>query len=190
MPAALDAEALLARARTSRAELRALQSGVDRSTLEADAAKRARRPAPLLSGGMKRADTGIERQRGGVFGLSVAVPLFDTGARDAARWTAQGARLAAERTAIELQVRADIMRSVEALTLRQQAVASAAEDPLGADLVTTAVVAYREGEVGIVVLLDAVRTASRARIRDLERRLDLRLAQIALERAVGEVLWP
>jgi outer membrane protein TolC len=51
-------------------------------------------------------------------------------------------------------------------------------------------VAYREGEIGIVVLLDAVRAASRARLRDLERRLDVRLAEIALERAVGERLWP
>jgi outer membrane protein TolC len=56
--------------------------------------------------------------------------------------------------------------------------------------VTTAEVAYREGEIGVAALLDAVRTASRARLRDLERRLDLRLAEIALERAVGEGLWP
>lgn len=52
------------------------------------------------------------------------------------------------------------------------------------------VVAYREGEVGILELLDAVRTSSRARIRNVEIRLDARLAQIALERAVGDVLWP
>jgi len=44
--------------------------------------------------------------------------------------------------------------------------------------------------VGILVLLDAVRTASRARMRDIEMRLDVRLAQVALERAVGEGLWP
>ena len=63
-------------------------------------------------------------------------------------------------------------------------------DTLGTELMSTAEVAYREGDVGILVLLDAVRTASRARMRDLERRLDVGLAQIALERAVGEVLWP
>jgi outer membrane protein TolC len=40
------------------------------------------------------------------------------------------------------------------------------------------------------MLLDAARTSSRARMRDLERRLDVRLAEIALERAVGEGLWP
>jgi outer membrane protein TolC len=39
-------------------------------------------------------------------------------------------------------------------------------------------------------LLDAVRTAARARNRIIDVRLDTRLAQIALERAVGDTLWP
>ncbi len=186
----LDREALVTRARATRAELRALQAGLDRSALEADAARRSRWPAPVVSGGLKRADTEVERERGGVFGLNVAVPLFDTGGREAARWTAEGARIAAERTALEQQVRADVVRAAEALALRQQAIADAGDDAVAAELVTTADVAYREGEIGIVALLDAVRTASRARMRDLERRLDVRLAEIALERVVGERLWP
>lgn len=187
--APLDREALLTRARASRAELRALQFGLDRSALEADAARRSRWPAPVVSGGLKRADV-VDRERGAVFGLNVAIPLFDAGGRDVARWTAEGTRIAAERTAIEQQVRAEVARAAEALALRQQAIADAGDDAVAAELVTTAEVAYREGEIGIVVLLDAVRTASRARMRDLERRLDVRLAEIALERAVGEVLWP
>ncbi len=186
----LDREALVTRARASRAELRALQYGLDRSVLEADAARRSRWPAPVVSGGLKRADTDVERERGGVFGLNVSVPLFDTGRRDATRWTAEGARITAERTAIEQQVGAEVERAAEALALRQRAVAEAGDDAVATELVTTAEVAYREGEIGIVVLLDAVRTASRARMRDLERQLDLRLAEIALERAVGERLWP
>ena len=51
-------------------------------------------------------------------------------------------------------------------------------------------VAYREGEVGILELLDAARTAARAKSRGIEARLEARLAEIALEYAVGEVLWP
>jgi outer membrane protein TolC len=56
--------------------------------------------------------------------------------------------------------------------------------------VQIAEVAYREGEAGILELLDAVRTAARASNRSLDLRLDARLAQIALERAVGDRLWP
>lgn len=183
-------EALVARTQASRAELRALQFGLDRTALEADAAKRSRWPSPVVSGGLKRADTGVETATGGVVGLNLAIPLFDAGAREAARWTAEGARMMAERTALEQQVRAEVTRAAEALALRQQALAGAGDDAVAAELVTTAEVAYREGEIGIVALLDAVRTASRARMRDLDRRLDVRLAEIALERAVGERLWP
>ena len=91
--ALLDTEALVTRARATRAELRALQFGLDRSAFEADAARRARWPAPVVSGGLKRADTDVERERGGVFGLNLTIPLFDTGGRDAARWMAEGARI-------------------------------------------------------------------------------------------------
>ncbi len=182
--------ALVARARAARPELRALQSRLERSVLEADAARRARRPAPVLTGGLKRADNEGARERGGVFGLNLTVPLFDAGSREAARWTAEGARISAERAAIEHEIRADILRAAEALRLRQRALTAAGDDAVASELVATAEVAYREGEIGIVALLDAVRTASRARLRDLERRMDVRLAEIALERAVGEGLRP
>ena len=186
----LAVEALSARAQSTRAELRALKLSGDRAAREAEAARRARWPVPVVSGGLKRADNEGERERGGVFGVALAVPLFDSGSREAARWIAEEARVAAERAAIEQHVRAEILRAVEALARREQALASAGSDRLAAELVATAEVAYREGEVGILALLDAVRTASRARMRDIEMRLDARLAQAALERAVGEVLWP
>lgn len=185
-----DQQVLVARTRAGRAELRALQFGLDRAALEADAAKRSRWPSPVVSGGLKRADTGVATATGGVMGLNLSIPLFDTGGREVARWTAEGARIAAERTALEQQVLAEVARAAEALAIRRQAMAGAGDGAVAEELVATAEVAYREGEIGIVALLDAVRTASRARMRDLERRLDVRLAEVALERAVGERLWP
>jgi outer membrane protein, heavy metal efflux system len=182
-------ETLVTRATSSRAELRALQLSAERATLEAEAARKARWPAPTVFGGLKRADTDKGRENGGVFGISLAVPLFDTGGRDAAHWTAERTRAEAERASIEHEIRREIVRASEALTLRQDALtqdeASAADD-----LTRIAEVAYREGDVGILELLDAIRTASRARLRTIDLRLDARLAQIALERAVGELLWP
>jgi outer membrane protein, heavy metal efflux system len=182
-------EALVARATSSRAELRALTSAGTRAELEAQAARRARLPAPTLFGGLKRADDASGRESGGVFGLNVSIPLFDSGGREAARWAAERAFVDAERTAVEEQIRAEIARDSEALALRQQALA---DDQVGAgdELMRIAEVAYREGDVGILELLDAVRTSARARIRTIDIRLDARLAQIALERAVGDVLWP
>ena len=56
--------------------------------------------------------------------------------------------------------------------------------------VTMADVAYREGDIGIVTLLDALRTSARSQSRDIDMQLEARLAQVALERALGGVLWP
>src|SRR5688572_244131 len=188
-PAPVAADALIARATSTRAELRALQHLAERATLEADAARRARLPSPNLFGGVKRADDASGRQTGGVFGVSVSVPVFDTGGRESARWAAEHARVEAERASIEYRIRSEIIGASDVLSMRQAALS---QDEQGAadELAQIAVVAYREGEVGILELLDAVRTASRARIRSIELRLDARLAQIALERAVGDILWP
>jgi cobalt-zinc-cadmium efflux system outer membrane protein len=182
-------EILMARARSTRAELRALERAGSRADFEAQAARRARRPAPTVFGGLKRADDESGRVRGGVFGVNVSLPLFDTGSRDAARWAAERTRVDAERAALEEQIRSEITRGSEALTLRN---AAAFEDQqaAGDDLMRIAEVAYREGEVGILELLDAVRTASRARTRTIDIQLEVRLAEIALERALGDVLWP
>ncbi|CAN5690739.1 hypothetical protein BH18ACI5_BH18ACI5_22790 [soil metagenome] len=187
--APMPVETLMTRAASSRAELRALQRFAERAALESDATRRARLPAPTLFGGLKRADVESGRERGGVFGLSVSVPLFDAGQRDAARWAAERARVNAQRASIELQSRSEIVRASDALSLRQAAV-SEDQEAAGDELTRIAEVAYREGEVGILELLDAVRTASRARTRSIDLRLQARLAQIALERAVGDVLWP
>ena len=182
-------DTLTTRATSSRAELRALQLSAERAALEAEAARKARWPAPTVFGGLKRADTDQGRESGAVFGVSVAVPLFDSGGRESARWDAERIRAEAERGAIEHQIRREIARACDALALRQDALtqdeASAADD-----LTRIADVAYREGDVGILELLDAVRTASRARLRTIDLKLDARLAQIALERAVGDRLWP
>jgi cobalt-zinc-cadmium efflux system outer membrane protein len=188
-PVSDSVDALMTRAVSTRAELRALQRSADRADLESQAARRARLPAPTLFGGLKRADTESGRDNGGVFGVSLSLPLFDDGDREAARWAAERARVEAARASIEREIRTEIARASEALALRQAAVSEDSEGA-GDELTRIAAVAYREGEVGILELLDAARTASRARIRSIELRLDVRLAQIALERAVGDVLWP
>jgi cobalt-zinc-cadmium efflux system outer membrane protein len=187
-PAPTSADALIARAVSARAELRALQRSAERANLESEAARRARLPVPTLFGGLKRADDVSGRDRGGVFGVSVSLPVFDAGGRQAARWTAERARVEAERASIEQQIRSEITRASEALALRQAAVSEDVQ-AAGDELARIAEVAYREGEMGILELLDAVRMASRARMRSIELRRDTRLAQIALERAVGDVLW-
>ena len=186
---AIPIDTLLTRATSTRAELRALQQLAQRATFEAEVARRARLPSPNLFGGVKRADDVSGRETGGVFGVSVALPLFDAGRREAARWVAERVRVDAERVFIESRIRGEITGALDVLAVRQGAL-SQEQQGAAEELVQIAEVAYREGEVGILELLDAVRTASRARIRSIELRLGVRLAQIAVERAVGDTLWP
>jgi cobalt-zinc-cadmium efflux system outer membrane protein len=181
-------DVMTAQAFASRADLRALDRSIARADLEASAASRSRMPGPTLVGGLKRSDGVSGRESGGVFGVSFAVPLFDSGGREGARWTAERERLAADRAALDHQIRLEIVRSSAALTRRQALAATSTE--ASNDLMDIAEVAYREGEIGILELLDAARTTARTRSRSVELQLDVRLAEIALERAVGESLWP
>ena len=100
-------------------------------------------------------------------------------------------RVEFERAVLEADIRAEITRASEILTLRlQHSRAIDASLKAAEELITIADVAYREGDIGILQLLDAYRTVARARERVIDAHLNLRLAQTALERAVGVTIWP
>jgi cobalt-zinc-cadmium efflux system outer membrane protein len=183
-------EALHTRAAAVHGDLRALQAASHRFQLEATAARRARLPAPTVLGGLKRADTGEGRASGALLGVHVTVPLFDTGRRDAARWRAEQERVDAERMFVSQRIIAQVRAASEVMTLRQDALRAADGTSPADELARIAEVGYTEGEVGILELLDAHRTAARARFRAIDMRLAARLAHIVLERAVGDSVWP
>ena len=183
-------ETLSARALNARGELRALSAASERFRLEADAARRAKMPAPTLVGGLKRADGATGRESGGLLGVNVTVPLFDSGRRESARWLAERDRTEAERALATQGIRAQVAATREVLELRQQAIRTADAASPASELTTIAEISYTEGEAGILELLDAHRTAARARIRAIDGRLAARLTQIALERVVGDTVWP
>lgn len=58
------------------------------------------------------------------------------------------------------------------------------------ELTRIAQVAYQEGELGILELLDALRTGRQARIRVGELEAAWREAQLELERFIGEEIVP
>jgi outer membrane protein, heavy metal efflux system len=186
----LEEATLVTQSGSARAELRALRLAVDRARAEAVVARQMRGLQPVVTGGIKRADDDGRRERGGLFGIALTVPLFDTGEREAARWDAEARRVESERLAIEQRIRAEVTAAAAVLKIRQEALPAAAAAGTGDDLVQMAEVAYREGDITIVALLDAFRAAARSRVRDIENELEARLAQVALERAVGGVLWP
>jgi len=183
---------LLDTARTSRPELRVLRRTAQRFTNEADAARRARLPQPVISAGLKRGDTEDGRERGSIFGLSLSVPLFDRGSRDAARWEAERTRADAEASALTRQIEAEVGRGAEMLELHRQALADYERTALEQTnaLRTIADTAYVEGALGILELLDAYRSDWTAHAHAATLRFDVRRAQIELERSVGGMIWP
>jgi cobalt-zinc-cadmium efflux system outer membrane protein len=185
-------DALLNRAVQSRADVRALDRASQRFALEAEASRRSRLPSPAVTAGLKRADIDEGRSiTGGLVSVRLTLPLFDPGTRDVARWRAEQSRVDAERVAVVSDIRAHLVGAALSATLRQQAVTSMEGALTSAEeLSGIADVAYREGEVGILEVLDARRVATRARLRVVDARLDARLAQLALARAVGEIIWP
>jgi outer membrane protein TolC len=185
------ADGLQSRASTAKAELRALRASAERAEREAETARASRQPTPIATLGLKRADDDRGgRVRGAVGGLAFTLPLFDSGSREAARWTAERLRLDAEQTALERRVAADVTAAHDAVVRRRAALTAAAKDGPVDELVHAAQVAYQEGDIGTLAWLDALKVASRARLRDIELQLDARLAQITLEHAVGEEIWP
>ncbi|MGE4056891.1 MAG: hypothetical protein AB7F99_19045, partial [Vicinamibacterales bacterium] len=58
----------------------------------------------------------------------------------------------------------------------------------GPELIKIATVAYQEGEIGILQLLDAYRSQRQAQLRMLDIQAAVKEAQIELERVVGEEL--
>jgi cobalt-zinc-cadmium efflux system outer membrane protein len=187
----LDSAALAQRALSVREDYRAEQRRVEQFRLEQRAAGRLRIPDPVVNAGLKRADVGENQiAKGAVIGVSIPLPLFNRGQADVARFAAEQERAAARLQILSQRIRAEIEGNVRAFNVRMQARDRYRQElaESGPELVKIATVAYQEGEIGILQLLDAYRTQRQAQLRMLEIHAAVKQAQIELERVVGEEL--
>jgi len=186
-------ESLLQRALAHRSEYLAGQRQIERYGLEGRAAERLRYPEPVATAGVKRGDVapGI-RETASAIGIIVPLPLFNKGQTEVARWRAEQDRAAARQSALERRIRAEVTGAAEVLQLRKGAIAQyrVEVNQLGADLSRIIRVAYQEGEVGILELLDSYRVTRQSLLRLLELEALAKEAQIELDRAVGEEVLP
>lgn len=184
-------EALQARAMDSRADYRAEQKALARFKLEEQAAQRLRIPDPQISAGVKRADItpGVART-GVVFSLSVPVPLFNNGRYEAARYQAEQTQASARAAVLARQIQTEIQGAREVLMIRREALGAYQREleSAGVELTRITRVAYDEGEVGILELLDSLRVNRLASLRLLDLQAGVREAFIELERVVGAEL--
>lgn len=189
--AALDEAALAQRALNARDDYRAEQRRLEQYRLEERAAERLKIPEPVIIAGYKRADVGQNRiANGGVVGVSVPLPLFNKGQAEVSRYAAEQERVRARMQILAQRIQAEVEGNARAFTVRAQARDQYRKElaGAGAELVQIATVAYQEGEIGILQLLDAHRAQRQAQLRMLEIHAAVKQAQIELERVVGEEL--
>lgn len=184
LPPEVPAEQAMAAALARRPEVAAAESALASSRAGADAARGERIPDLTATGGYKTQSDGFT----GVFlGLSLPIPLWDRrgGAIEAAeaRVGAAGSRAALARR----QVLTDVRRAVEtyrSLQARAELLGQSVAGEAG-DLLEIARVAYAEGEMELIELLDAAEALMEAGVAEARLRADLWIGYYDVERAVG-----
>lgn len=184
LPPVVTAERALATALERRHELAAARAALASARADAAVARGERIPDLTATAGYKRQSDGLT---GAYLGLSLPVPLWDRrrGAIEAAE---AGVAAAESRAALtRRQVENDVRRALDAyrsLTRRAELLADPATREAG-DLLEIARVAYAEGEMELLDLLDAAEALMEARLAEVRLRTELWTSYYDLDRAVG-----
>jgi outer membrane protein, heavy metal efflux system len=200
-PETPDLEGLIRRATNARADYRAEQKNLARYQIEEQAARRLRIPEPQATAGVERAGvtSGLApnpfsnvTRTGLAFSLSVPLPLFNNGRYEVARYEAEQEQANARIAVLARQIRTEIQGVREVLTIRRDALAAYQREleSAGTELTRITQVAYQEGEIGILELLDSLRVSRTANLRLLDLQAGVKEAFIELERVVGEEVRP
>ncbi|MCM2314382.1 MAG: TolC family protein, partial [Thermoanaerobaculia bacterium] len=181
--------ATLLQALEARPDIRAEALRAEAAGLERRAAGRWWLPSTELTAGQKTLGDSSE---GTVLGVALSIPLFD---RNQAAGLTAGADERATKARREILVARAIgevrARAAEERELRESAVAFRESASASSEaLVEIAVVAYRAGEVGILELLDAFRSAIDTDTELIDLELRARIAAIELHHAAGTDAGP
>jgi outer membrane protein TolC len=192
IPAPDPLPALIDRALASRGDYRAAEISIARFDAERSAAARLRVPTPSLTAGLKRSDFGGTSSSGYQVSVDLTVPVFSRGQSATALATAQRTRAQAEAESWRLRIEADVRAAYQVATIQREQVtryqesAGAVAEPLA----KIGRVAYQEGELSMLELLDAERQALDARLKLLELAAAARQAAIELDRMIGREFRP
>jgi cobalt-zinc-cadmium efflux system outer membrane protein len=182
----------LAAALEARSDYRIERERLEQLRLEAEAADRLRIPNPVVSGGFKRAAIGDRTANGPVFSVSIDLPLFNKGQVEKHLAEAEADRTRVRRQVLENQILAEVRSAYDSLRLRREIAEAYRQQSQNraAELRGIADVGYREGELGILELLDSYRVEQQARVRLLELQATAKLAEVEFDRAVAKELLP
>lgn len=183
---------LVETALASRQDQRALQLSLAQFDAERAAANALKIPTPTITGGLKRSDVAGLVSTGYQVSLDLSVPLFNRGAAAVALAEAQRTSASAEADAMRSRIVSEVEAAYRLLAVHQARLARYREaaSTVAEPLAKIGRVAYEEGEVGILELLDAERQALDARLRVLDFAAAVKRARIELDRVIGEELKP
>jgi outer membrane protein, heavy metal efflux system len=187
-----DLANLVSRALEVRGDYKAQEQQLQQLVWERRAAERLRIPEPIVSAGMKRVATASFADTGHIVSVSVPLPFFNRSRREAAVANANFTRTQAEKQALQQQIASEVKAAYEATEQRRR-LAQDYKREVGEkniELTRVARIAYQEGEHRILELLDAFRVTLSSELRVLDLVAAARLAEIELERAVGEEVFP
>lgn len=181
-PPELPSDAELTAVIERRSDVAAIDKRIEAATLDQQAAQRWRVPLFDLTAGIKNTDA----DSGPILGAGISLPLFNRNQDELLRANAELAILNAQRTLLVARARGQAAGLIaEARELRHAARLFREQAlPTSARLTATAEAAYRAGEVGILELLDAHRTALDAEVEAAALEQRAREAEIELTRAL------
>jgi len=187
VPCRIDEAEALQQAMARRGTVRAARHRVDVRTADLDAARYRRYPSLNLSAGPKRQSIPSSTTYGYTAGVVIGLPLWNGGraAVDAERNRQAVARAELESTRRDIEVQVhDAVERVESFGERLRVIG---EQVLpGTDsLASDARFVYREGEISLFELLDAVDAATQAALLRLDLRQGYLRALYDLEHAMG-----
>jgi len=196
-----DLDDLLRRAMNARPDYRAEQKSLARYQIEEQAARRLRIPEPQITAGVKRADvvSGLQpnpfsnvTRTGLAISFTVPLPIFNNGHYEVARYQAEQEQVNARIALLARQIRSEMQGARDVLTIRRDALLLYQREleSAGTELTRITQVAYQEGEIGILELLDSLRVSRAANLRMLDLQAGVKEAWIELERVVGEEVHP
>lgn len=186
LPSPPDEATAVAQALAQRADLVALRLGADEARHRATAERRGVMSDVQVVAGSKE----TSGYNTGVLGFIVPLPLFsrNEGVRDRARGESMVAT--AELHDAELRIRGEVTAAVRGLSAMREALAAGASgiDARAAEVAQIAEGAYREGAISLMELVEAQRARAESRAAALRWTVDLHLATLELNRAIGAPL--
>ncbi|HUR56963.1 MAG TPA: TolC family protein [Opitutaceae bacterium] len=179
-------DALVEHAESIRGDLLALRKEIESAQLAGRAAERRWIPEPDVIAGTKSSSLG-SGDMGSVLGVQATIALFDRGRPERALAQARVSQAEARTATLQVLLRAEIAGWRAAVIERRDTAARYRAGAMNSvdQIERIAQVSYEAGERGILELLDAYRTRSTARVRQIALDASVREAEIELEYVSG-----